>query len=606
MTSENFPAISDYALLSDCHSSALVSNRGSVDWCCFPRFDAHPVFARILDLKKGGHFAICPEGDFTVTRRYRPDTNILETTFTCTNGEMRLTDCLVVHADHGPDGEASPYHELVRIVECTKGSVTVLVDFHPRFDFGMTTPNVDMVGTDGVLVYGGADGLAMRTEIPLTQTDPAGCQATHPMEAGQRAVLALNYRNPTRLQQPLPGIGEALERVDRTERFWKEWVGNCTYTGRYRDVVVRSALVLKALTNAPTGAIIAAPTTSLPEHIGGVRNWDYRYAWLRDSALNLYALFQLGYVREAHDFMAWLQRTSAGRATDLQPLYGVGGERFVHEIELSWLSGYRDSAPVRIGNAAALQLQHDIYGELMDTAWLFHKHGGEITSGFWEFLSSCVDEVAEIWQEPDEGIWEPRDGKRHFVLSKVMCWVAVDRAIRLADALNLEAPLDEWKQLSTAIRSDVETRGVNPGTGGFRRDYDSTEADGANLLITLVNFLPADDPRIRATVDDVADRLTVDGLVHRYLDTDGLPGEEGTFLICSFWMVDNLAKMGRTDKARELFDQLIAFCNDVGLLSEEVAPHTRELLGNFPQAFSHLGLIGAAINLHLAEERNPK
>ncbi|HEV2927744.1 MAG TPA: glycoside hydrolase family 15 protein, partial [Propionibacteriaceae bacterium] len=391
---------------------------------------------------------------------------------------------------------------------------------------------------------------------------------------------------------------EVAARIDRTVGFWRDWSARCTYQGPYREQVLRSALVLKGLTNAPTGAIVAAPTTSLPEAVGGVRNWDYRYSWLRDAAMNLYALFTLGYTEEAHAFMGWLERTTAGRAEELQLMYGVGGERLLPEVELDALEGYRGSRPVRVGNAAADQFQLDVYGYLLDTAWLYHRHGGRITPTFWRLLSGAVDVIAHRWTEPDDGIWEVRGGPRHFVSSKVMAWVAVDRAIRLARIHGLPADLDRWTALRRTIRRRLESAGTDPATGAFTQAFANQALDAANLLLPLVRFLPPDDPRIRATVERTARELAPHGLVHRYLGAeDGLAGGEASFVICSFWLVDNLALAGQTEEARALFERLLGYANDVGLLAEEIDPPSGELLGNFPQAFSHVGLISAAINL---------
>jgi len=452
------------------------------------------------------------------------------------------------------------------------------------------------------VVYGGADALVLQSEIPLVQTDVCGCGATATLGAGDQVFFALTYQLPHQLDVHRLDRDEVTTRIDRTVEFWRDWSARCTYQGPYREQVLRSALVLKGLTNAPTGAIVAAPTTSLPERLGGPRNWDYRYSWLRDAAMNLYALFTLGYTEEAHAFMGWVERTTAGRAEDLQLMYGVGGERLLPELELAGLDGYRGSRPVRVGNAAAGQFQLDVYGYLLDTAWLYHRHGGAITATFWELLAGAVEEVARRWTEPDDGIWEVRGGPRHFVSSKVMAWVTVDRAIRLARIHGLPADLDRWTGLRRAIRDRVERDGVDPATGAFTQAFGSQLLDAANLLLPLVRFLPADDPRIRATVERTAREVAPHGLVHRYLGADdGLPGGEASFVICSFWLVDNLALAGQTDRATALFERLLGHANDLGLLAEEVDPRSDELLGNFPQAFSHVGLISAAINLQAAQ-----
>ncbi|HVL81952.1 MAG TPA: glycoside hydrolase family 15 protein [Actinomycetota bacterium] len=596
-----YPPISDYAMLSDCHGAALVSRAGSVDWCCFHRFDSRPVFARLLDWEKGGHFRVSPAGDHSSTRRYLPGTNVLETTFDTGEGRLVLTDCLAIGAGGEPIDSVRRHHQLLRHLRAEGGPVEVTIEFAPRFDYGLTTPRLVLHDPHRALVYGGADGLTLTSDLPLDRQALNGCRATATLAEGEDAYLVLTADDPHVAGAHYPGRDEAGDALRSTIRYWTDWSQRCTYEGPYREEVLRSALVLKGLTDARTGAIVAAATTSLPEEIGGVRNWDYRFSWLRDAALNLYALFTLGYTDEAEQFMAWLERTSAGRADDLQPLYGVGGERFLHEVELDWLEGYRRSAPVRMGNAAADQVQHDIYGELLDTAWLYHRNGGRIDEPFWEFIVEAVEVVDEVWDTPDEGIWEPRDRQRHFTSSKIFCWVAVDRAIKLARDLGLDAPIDRWSELSERIRTSIDENATIPGSGAFRRDYESDEQDAANLLAPLVKYVPPDDPRVEATVEDVIARLTQDGLVHRYRTDDGLEGEEGSFVICSFWLVDNLAMLGRVDEARELFERLCGYANDVGLLSEEVS-ETGELLGNFPQAFSHVGLIGAAINLQRATQ----
>jgi GH15 family glucan-1,4-alpha-glucosidase len=598
--SRPYPPIADYALIGDCHSVALVSRDGEIDWCCFHRFDSRPVFSRLIDWSRGGYFSVAPVEPYRALRRYLPGTNILETRFETSSGVFLLTDCFPIReAPTSDDADpVHPYHQLVRIGRCERGEVTVHLEFSPRFDYGLTVPEVRPVSDRLVTVIGGADALLLQSDLPITQTDISACEGKRALQAGEVTRTVLTYALPHELRPRVVMADELDARLASTRDFWTSWSNRCTYEGPYRDRVVRSALVLKALTNSPTGAIVAAPTTSLPENIGGTRNWDYRYAWLRDSAFTLYALFILGYTDEATAFMQWIKRTTAGRPEDLQAVYGVGGERLLPEVELRGLDGYRGSRPVRIGNGASTQFQLDIYGEVIDTAWLYHRHGGVIETDFWDFLVRLGEQVAKVWIEPDEGIWEVRGGRRHFVYSKVMAWVAIDRLIRLGRALQRPLDVDRWLGLRDEIRRRVETEGVDPVSGAFVQSLGSTSLDASALLLPLVHFLPADDPRMHATIERVEKELSVEGFVYRYLDgTDGLPGGEATFLICSFWLVDNLALTGQVKRARELFERLCECANDLGLLGEEVDPRTGELLGNFPQAFSHIGLINSAIQL---------
>lgn len=598
--SRAYPPIADYALIGDCHSVALVSRDGEIDWCCFHRFDSRPVFARLVDWSRGGYFRIAPVEPYRALRRYLPGTNILETRFETSTGVLVLTDCFPIREAPTVDDAdpVHPYHQLVRIGRCERGEVSVHLEFAPRFDYGLTVPALKLIGGGLVTVIGGADALLLQSDLPMRQTDINACEGKRALRTGDVTRAVLTYALPHELRPRAITAEELDGRLASTRDFWTSWSNRCTYEGPYRDQVVRSALVLKALTNSPTGAIVAAPTTSLPEKIGGSRNWDYRYAWLRDSAFTLYALFILGYTDEATAFMQWIERTTAGRAEDLQALYGVGGERLLPEVELSGLDGYRGSRPVRIGNGASTQFQLDIYGEVIDTAWLYHRHGGVIETDFWDFLVRLGEHVAKVWIEPDEGIWEVRGGRRHFVYSKVMAWVAIDRLIRLSRALQRPFDVERWLGLRDEIRRRVETEGVDPVSGAFVQSLGSTSLDASALLLPLVHFLPADDPRVRATLDRIAKELSVDGFVYRYLDgADGLPGGEATFLICSFWLVDNLALTGQLERARGLFERLCGCANDLGLLAEEVDPRTGELLGNFPQAFSHIGLINSAIQL---------
>lgn len=605
MSPSPYPPIAAYALISDCHSAALVSLDGSIDWCCFNRFDARPVFARLLDWSRGGHFRICPRKPYRSSRRYLPGTNILETRFETDDGVLLLTDCLAVsETSEARHAEAvDPHRQLIRMLRCEAGEVEVRVDFDPRYEYGLTTPQQKMVGAELAAVYGGADALLVQSDLLMHRTDAPSWESERTLEAGEQAYAVLTYTESHRLQPLHMDPADIAHRVDYTRKFWTEWSSRCTYEGPYREQVLRSALVLKALTNEPTGALVAAPTTSLPEEVGGVRNWDYRYTWLRDSAFVLYSLFTLGYTDEAQAFMHWLERTTAGRAEDVQALYGLGGERLLHEIELPWLEGYRGSRPVRIGNGAVNQFQLDIYGQVLDTAWLYHSYGGDIDASEWEFLTRLANYVEQIWTEPDDGLWEVRGGRQHFVYSKVMAWVAIDRAIRLAQSLSMPAPLERWKSLRDRIRRRVETEGVDPATGAFVQAFGSSALDASALLIPEVRFLPEKDPRVRATVDRIEKELSVDGFIYRYLAEDGLPGSEATFLICSFWLVDNLVFTGQLERAHELFERLLSCANDVGLLAEEIDPASGEQLGNFPQAFSHMGLINSAIQLERATQQ---
>jgi alpha,alpha-trehalase len=593
-----YPPIADYALIGDCHGGALVSRDGSIDWCAFHRFVANPVFARILDWERGGHFRIAPRDDYLVSRRYLPGTNVLETRFETETGAITLTDCLPVGTAGG-----HPEHRLLRLVRCVLGEVPVRVEFAPRFDYGLTAPRFEQLDTDLAVVYGGSDALVLQSQLPIEHADLTACTLGRTLREGEQAFVALTYQLPHELDPERLQPFDVERLVRDTTAWWEQWSARCTYTGPYREQVQRSALVLKALTNAPTGAIVAAATTSLPEEVGGERNWDYRYSWLRDSSLTLNALFALGYTEEAEAYMGWLKRTTAGRAEELQIMYGVGGERFLPEVELDHLEGYRGSKPVRIGNGAARQFQLDVFGELLDAAWMYRVHGGVVDDVFWELLADVAGTVLEKWPEPDQGIWEIRGEPRHFTYSKVMAWVALDRAIRIAE-------LDErdvdpaWTAGRDEIRALVEKDGVDPERGFTQSFGDGGKLDASNLMIPIVGFVPHEDPRARATFEAIAENLSVDGFVYRYVTdgVDGLSGDEATFAICSFWLVECMARAGETARARELFERLVGYCNDVGLLAEEIDPHSRELIGNFPQAFSHLGLIQAAIALDLPAE----
>jgi alpha,alpha-trehalase len=603
-----YPPIADYALISDCHSGALVSKDGSIDWCTFHRYEARPVFGRILDWAKAGFFRIAPlHDDYEATRRYLPATNVLETTFGTPSGTLVLTDFFAYRVPEPEEDahSAHPDHQLIRIARCAEGEVAVKVKFVPRYDYGLTTPRLETLADDLVIAYGGADALVLQSELPFGHAELSATEGNRTLRTGEEAFVVLTYQLPHELEPRRLTRDEVDARFETTSATWAAWAERCTYEGPYRDQVVRSALVLKALTNGPTGSIVAAATTSLPEEIGGERNWDYRFSWLRDSALTLNALFALGYDEEAHDYMAWLERTTAGRASELQIMYGVGGERLLPEVELDWLEGYRGSRPVRIGNGAYSQFQLDVFGELLDAVWVYRQHGGEIDDTFWEFIGRIAGAVIDRWRDADQGIWEIRGEPRHFTYSKVMAWVALDRAVRIAELDGREGALDEWRANREELRELVEREGVDPESGAFVQSFgDGGKLDASNLMIPIVGFVEHTDPRARATTERIASELSADGFVYRYVTdgVDGLSGEEATFAICSFWLVECLARAGEKERARELFERLLEFCNDVGLLAEEIDPNSGELIGNFPQAFSHVGLIQAAIALDLPQE----
>jgi len=597
-TADTYSPISSYALIGDSHSSGLVSREGSVDWACFRRLDAPSTFARILDWDRGGFCSLAPLGAEPDGRAYLPNTMVLESGFRAGDARGKTTDLFAVSsASQAHEAErVHPYHQLIRIAEGVTGTTEWEFVCRPRFEYGIVQPRVTLSGERLALLVGGSEALVVASSVPLRAEDGA-VTATLRLRDGERAWFALTRHRPEDVRAEPMDDEEVNHRLAHTYGFWREWADLCSYDGPYGAEVVRSALTLKALTNAPTGAIVAAPTTSLPEVPGGVRNWDYRYCWLRDSAFTLYALQLLGYSSEARAFLDWLTRTTAGRADDLQVLYGIGGERLLPEVELDHLEGYRGSRPVRIGNAAARQFQLDVYGEVLDTAHLWRRAGGHIAPEVWSFLRECVRCIGERWRDPDEGIWEVRGGPRHFVHSKAMCWVGVDRAIKMAQALGESEPLDEWRGLRDEIHGDVLERGFDRELGTFVQAYGSRSLDASAMLLPLVGFIRADDPRMISTVAAIQERLTTDGLVHRYLAEDGLPGEEGTFAICSFWLVDNLALQGKADEARALFERVCSLANDVGLLAEQIDPRTREQLGNFPQAFTHVALINGAFHL---------
>lgn len=587
--------IEDYALIGDLQTAGLVGRDGSVDWLCLPRFDSGACFAALLGDDDNGHWRLAPKGAGNCTRRrYVPGTLVLESFWETRTGTVKVTD-FMPQRDRAPD--------VVRIVEGVSGSVEMAASLRLRFDYGSVVPWMRRTNGHRVAVAG-PDSVWLRLENPdsvpvKTWGQQFSTVSSFTVGAGQTLAFVLTW-HPS--HEPAPRLVDPFEALAASVDGWREWSGRCTYEGPYRDAVVRSLITLKALTYAPTGGIVAAPTTSLPEDPGGVRNWDYRYCWLRDSTLTLGALLSTGYLEEAAAWRDWLVRAVAGDPSDLQIMYGVAGERRLPEAELPWLRGYENSAPVRIGNRAVDQLQLDVYGGVMDSLRLGREAGLESAPHAWNLQLSLLGFLESTWREPDEGLWEVRGPRRHFVHSKVMAWVAADRAVRtLEDDPSLPGDVTRWRAMRDAVHREVCEKGFDAERNTFTQYYGSDELDAATLLIPRVGFLPPDDPRVVGTVDAVRAGLSRDGLVDRYStkgpSVDGLPGREGTFLVCSFWMVDALRATGRVEEAKDLFERLLELRNDVGLLAEEYDPVARRQLGNFPQAFSHVGLVGSALAL---------
>jgi GH15 family glucan-1,4-alpha-glucosidase len=579
--------IEDYALIGDCETAALVSRHGSVDWLCFPSFDSGACFAALLGTPDHGRWLLTPAAPVTGVRRwYRGNTAVLETELTTSDGVVSLIDFMPVR---------SGLPDLVRIVVGRRGRVPMKMELIIRFDYGSVVPWVRRI-PEGISAIAGPDALILRTAVPLRSEDfrtVAGFSVAEGEEIGFDLTW---FPSHAQVRQQL----DPREALRTTESWWTEWAARCTIGGPWRDAVMRSLITLKALTYRPTGAIVAAPTTSLPERFGGERNWDYRYCWLRDATFTLLALMSAGYTHEAAAWRDWLVRTVAGRPEQIHIMYGIRGERRLTEVELPWLPGFEGSSPVRTGNAAHAQFQLDVFGEMLDATHQGWKMGVPHDDNVWRIDTALVNYLETAWKEPDEGIWEVRGPRRHFTHSKMMAWVAMDRAIKGIEQFGAAGPVDRWRAVRDAIHQEVCSHGYNADVGAFVQFYGSPLLDASLLMMPLVGFLPVSDPRVRGTIEAIERYLAPDGYVSRYQTTpevDGLPPGEASFLLCSFWLVDCLEMMGRHDDATRLFERLLSVRNDVGLLAEGYDTRQQRLAGNFPQAFSHVGLINSALNL---------
>lgn len=593
----DYKKLEEYGIIGNLDTCALISVAGSIDWCCFPHIESPAVFAGILDIEKGGHFAIRPSGSFDSHQQYLEKTNVLQTVFKTSNGQVTLTDFMPIKSF---DKDEEIIHQTIyRMIYCDSGPVNIELDFMPRFNYAQTLPSFDNTKA-GAIAYGINEHIRLITPIECIR-ELGKVTGNYKLKEGTTIWNILRYDHDT-----YTDVKICEQALSETMQYWNEWAHKCTkdsicmFYGKWHDMIVRSALTLKLLTHHETGSISAAPTTSLPEVIGGPRNWDYRYNWVRDSAFTVQALYNLGHDSEAKKHLNWFKNISdiVNDPSKIQIMYGMHGEPEMDEKELTHLSGYRDSSPVRIGNLAAKQQQLDIYGELVNAFYETTRYGEEITDDDWKKIQTIVDYVSNIWETKDSGIWEMRGEPQHFVYSKLMCWVALDRGIKIVELKGFSAPIDYWKENRDKIKAAILEKGFNKDLNSFVQAFDSDVLDATSLLIPMMGLIPFYDPRVQSTIDATLKHLATDaGYVFRYLSDDGLEGKEGAFILCSFWLVNALALSGRTAEAEKIFNSILSHISPLGLLSEEISPETGELLGNFPQAFSHIGLINSALYL---------
>jgi GH15 family glucan-1,4-alpha-glucosidase len=601
MSVQAYPPLADYGYIGDCHSAALISRSCSIDWCCMPRMDSPSCFGRLLDWGSGGYCEISPRDPCDTRRRYVEKTLILETTFRNSEAEVRIRDCFTMREG----GEHRPHRQILRVVEGVRGEMELTVEISPRFDYGAVRPWIRPYGKEHFIALGGSHGLLICGNIGLHLERRHALAGSCSVREGRRFRLSILFREPAALdaeEVEVPDDEELDRRLEETIAWWRRWSDRTRVSGDYAQEALRSALVLKGLSNAPTGAIAAAPTTSLPEVMGGIRNWDYRFSWVRDSAFAVRSLAQVGHHREAEGFRRFVERTAAGSADEIQVVFGVGGERRLQEFENRTLDGYRGSRPVRTGNAAQGQLQLDVYGEILDLAWIWYRLGHEPDKDYWEFLVEVVNAAMNKWPLPDQGLWEMRGAPRHFVQSKAMCWSALDRGVRLAEALKREAPVEQWRQAGEAVRQAIESRGYDKERGVFIQAFEHARMDSALLLLPLTHFVAYKDERMIRTTDAVRETLEDHGFLRRYAaGDDGMEGTEGPFLACSFWLAESLARQGRLKEAHAVFKTALTAGNDLTLFSEEYDPLKKEMLGNFPQGLTHLSLISAVVAINEAD-----